>query len=612
MDSVSIPQVEIESNRLIKSTQSYDSLLETNGSKSVGDLLISKSNVQVQQYGGRGSIQSLSIRGFSSSQNQVNWNGLSVNSLTLGMFDLGGISSGSFDNMTLTKGSSSAQFGSGAVGGTIELGNSAEWDKGISIAVGTEQGSFGANMERYQIGYSNAKFNYNLLYTNEFVKNDYEFINHKKIGKPTEIQKHAEFWNTNIVQELHYRKGKYQLDWVTWLNGKKKNNPKLLTDGSPSQQSRADSTVRSVLKYSRRFKKSKLNLLYGYIGERFRYWDYKANIFTNYWINQQVGEVKYKYFFGKLTSEVKLRSEFQNVHNSNYNGSPNRNQNVISISNYYTINSKFKLIGIAGLQTSSSPVNHTPIGSLGYNWRMFNKQLLIKGNISNHYRYPSFNDLFWASGGNDELLAESGWSIEETFKFSGKKNKSRFIQLDLYYSRIKDWIQWVPNGSFWQPKNVKSVESMGLDASEQFTFSIGPMGISMRSSVSLTNTTVIESNDVNDPALGSQAIYIPKINANSGAEIKWKKAVLEYQLLYKGKRFTTFDNSERSALPAYFLSNVSLHRKSKFKTYALLSKAEVQNVFNQSYQVMSNYAMPGRAYYLTLVLYFNSKKPGKH
>ena len=58
---------------------------------SIAEVLQENSSIQVQEYGAKGSVQSLLIRGLTSSHTKVKWNGLQINSLTLGMFDFGGV-----------------------------------------------------------------------------------------------------------------------------------------------------------------------------------------------------------------------------------------------------------------------------------------------------------------------------------------------------------------------------------------------------------------------------------------------------------------------------------------------------------------------------------------
>lgn len=606
--SDSIPVVEMDYVRIAKSATQLDSLILISPNKSIGDVLLENSNVQIRQNGGTGSTQSLLIRGFSSSQNQVNWNGLPINSLTLGMFDLAGSSIGAFDELSLITGSAGVEYGGGAIGGVVDLKNTATWNKGLELSVGGVVGSFNSNMDRYKLAYSSNKFSYALLFINEFSKNDYEYINTQVIGRPLETQVHGEFWNSNLVQEVYYRSGKNKLKSVTWLQGRKKNTPKFLSSTSPSRKSTADSSVRQIITYTRILKKSILDVSYGYSGNGFNYWDYNDSIFTDYYVSEHFGLFKYRFDYKGLNIKVKSRIEQQSVINTRYKGIPERLQSFNTIFLKYNVEPLFNIYSVVGAQTSSTPNSLIPINCTGYKYMNKKQNLTIKGSTSSHFLYPSFNDLFWDAGGNTDLKPEEGWNAEQSFKLH-KNSKSLYIEF--YYSKINNWIQWAPNGSFWQPQNIKRVSSYGTEMIGKYDFSVKKVDFKIKTGIAYTRTTVTESEIVNDPSIGNQAAYIPFVNGNSSVTVSWNQCVFRYQLLYRGKQFTTVDNNEQTALDAYYMNNLSAWRNTKFKSHSFLIKGEIQNLFDQVYSVDRNYAMPGRAFYLTLLLNFNLHAPRK-
>ncbi len=606
VDTISV--VEVDYVHSLKSSTSFDSLIPTSSLKSIGDLLLESSNVQIKQFGGKGSTQSIQIRGFSSSQNQVNWNGLPINSLTLGMFDLAGSSVGSFDKLQLINGSSSVEYGGGAIGGVLDLKNTAHWNKGLDLSFGGSVGSFNANMDRYKFAYSNNRFSYSLLYINEFVKNDYDFINTQVLGKPQETQEHGEFWNTNLVQEVYYRKGNNKVKWVSWLNGRKKNTPKFLNANEASRKSTADSSFRNVLNYTRIIKNSILDISYGYSGSGFNYWDYNDSIFSDYFVSEHFVLAGYKFKYKKFRFRIKSRLERQSVVNSRYVGTPIRTQNFNTAFVNYSLKKGLLLSGVVGTQTSTRDKSLIPIGSLGYKYITSKKIMTLKGNISNHFRYPTFNNLFWDTGGNLELKPEKGWNIEHSFKL---EKKNHILKSEVYFSNVKDWIQWLPNGSFWVPLNVKAVRSYGADLNYKFNYRIKKVKLKLNSGIAYTKTTVTESIINNDPAIGNQVTYVPLINGNMSLAVEWEQFVLQYQTAYKGKQYTTVDNNERYALPAYFMNNISAWRLTKIKSYSFLVKGEIQNLLDAVYSVDQNYALPGRAFYLSILLNLNLHTPEK-
>lgn len=604
----SIPTVGIDYLDIAKSPTRLDSLILLSPDKSIGDVLLENTNVQIKQSGGRGAIQSLKIRGFSSSQNQVNWNGLPINNLTLGMFNFAGSSIGVFDELQLINGSSGVEYGAGAIGGVIDLKNKASWNKGINISFGGSLGSFNSNMDRYKFSYSSNKFSYGLMFMNEFVKNNYEFVNKEILNKPKETQEHAQFWNSNLVQELYYRKGKNKFKWVTWLQGRKKNIPKFLNANLQSEKSTADSSFRQIMSYTRVFKSSTFDASYGYTGKGFNYWDYNDSIFTDYTISEHFALLKYRFGFRKMKIRIKSRIERQSVINNRYKGTPKRTQSFNTIFAKYSVKPLFEIYTIIGGQTSTSPNSLIPIASVGYKFTNKKKYITIKGSTSNHFLYPSFDDLFWDAGGNNALNPEEGWNVEQSLKFQ-KNNFS--IYSEVYYSIINNWIQWSSNGAIWTPKNIKGVMSYGGELNLNYTIALKTVDFKIKTGLAFTRTTVTKSLIENDPAIGNQATYIPLINTNSSFIIAWNNFVLRYQMLYRGKQYTSVDNKERTALSAYFMNNISVWRKTKIKSYSFLVKGEVQNIFDTIYSVDRNYAMPGRAFYLTLLFNFNLPPPKK-
>ena len=73
---------------------------------------------------GNGGLSTISLRGTSASHTNVLWNGIPVNSPTLGQSDYSVFPSFLIDNVTVLKGSTSSLFGSGSIGGTVVMDNS--------------------------------------------------------------------------------------------------------------------------------------------------------------------------------------------------------------------------------------------------------------------------------------------------------------------------------------------------------------------------------------------------------------------------------------------------------------------------------------------------------
>ena len=65
-----------------------------------------------------------------------------------------------------------------------------------------------------------------------------------------------------------------------------------------------------------------------------------------------------------------------------------------------------------------------------------------------------------------------------------------------------------------------------------------------------------------------------------------------------GERFTTQDNSRR--LPSYALTDINGRFQLPVDGLRMAFKAEINNVFNRSYEMFESYPMPGRTFRLSL------------
>jgi len=93
---------------------------------------------------------------------------------------------------------------------------------------------------------------------------------------------------------------------------------------------------------------------------------------------------------------------------------------------------------------------------------------------------------------------------------------------------------------------------------------------------------------------GGQLPYIPW---NSGSFIlngEYSNWNWSYSCIYTGKRYDSSANTADSRESPYKTSDLSISREFKCKKTNLKLTAEINNIFNQQYEVVRNYPMPGR------------------
>ena len=147
-DTVSLEQVEVYAPALDRFAQgqklmNFDSkVLEAYSARSLGDLLQEKSPVFIRQYGA-GMLASPSFRGTSAGHTAIFWNGLPVNSPSLGQSDLSILPVEAIDQVQLHFGSSGALVGNEAIGGSLHLNSKSNFGKGFEGKISQTFGSFG-------------------------------------------------------------------------------------------------------------------------------------------------------------------------------------------------------------------------------------------------------------------------------------------------------------------------------------------------------------------------------------------------------------------------------------------------------------------------------------
>ena len=92
-------------------------------SRHLGEILAFQFPVYFRNYG-NGMLSGISMRGTSPSHVAVRWNGININSFSLGQADFSILPAIAFDDVKVHAGGGSARFGSGAFGGSVLLSSS--------------------------------------------------------------------------------------------------------------------------------------------------------------------------------------------------------------------------------------------------------------------------------------------------------------------------------------------------------------------------------------------------------------------------------------------------------------------------------------------------------
>ena len=214
----------------------------------------------------------------------------------------------------------------------------------------------------------------------------------------------------------------------------------------------------------------------------------------------------------------------------------------------------------------------------------------IKLNHSKNFRIPTFNDLYWTVGGNQNLKPEQSIQTElgQELYFKGFR-----IVGTVYHNAIRDLIQWKPYNDTWTPENIGNVKSYGAEFLLEATKEIGTHRVSLTSTYAYTVST--------NEDLNTQLTYVPFHKYNANLVYSHRRISLNYQYLFNGAVYTLNDNHTR--LEGYKVSNVGVSYS--FGKYHLSSIGlKSLNCWNERYQSVPSRPLPGRNFQANLILKF--------
>ena len=606
VDTVNVEAVSIKRSSC-KSVEELDSVVKENPFVFVTELLESNSLVQINHGGGKGALNTVSVRGLTSNHTNVLWNGININSLTLGAFNFGGVPSGVSDAMSLIKGNSASDVNQVSIGGAVVMQSELKWNIPLSYSIGSEIGSFGSLVSHSDVSFSKNKWVSRVKYSHSQAENDYGFQNFKKIGKPTEKQVNAAFYSKNLIISNGWRNKGKDLVFInhTWFGIRFSEIAPVYNYNTNPVAFTGDSIIRSSTSIKKAFNKLLISFDHGLNHQRYLYDDANYLIHTHYITN--VNQFRFKAKYSNTNWDILGFNEFQNQRatNNQYDKVQHRNLNLIKLNAIRSmLHKKLKVHG-AFVLNSVLKGETVPIWVMGYKYS--NKGLIFNGGGGSHFRVATFNDLYWPEGGNEDLKSERGWNIEQSIGYGKTVKKLEFnISTEFYYSIVSNWMQWTPSaGGLWSAQNLKKVLATGGSGVVDLKYAIENSKLELNCRYGYSRTTTLESDISNDPAIGAQALYVP-LNRNVNT-ITYSKKTLQIGVVNNniGRRYKTFDNIESQSIAPYILFDVFLRKEYRVDDNKLFTKVSILNLNNNSYEGVSNRPMPGRSVYFTFVINFN-------
>ncbi|AZB24471.1 TonB-dependent receptor [Chryseobacterium bernardetii] len=235
-------------------------------------------------------------------------------------------------------------------------------------------------------------------------------------------------------------------------------------------------------------------------------------------------------------------------------------------------------------------------------------ELTLRAFYKNIFRLPTFNDLYYTSVGNTFLNPEFTHQYDVGFTYQKKYDKSLikgiYAKVDGYYNKVTDKIVAIPTTNMfrWMMLNLGKVEIMGADVNLQTELMLGK--VKLRPLLAYTYQSAQDktiTKGFKETYYGEQIPYTPKHSGSFTLMADYKDWSFNYSTIYVGERYDgQQDNIRYNYIQPWYTHDLSVQRKLSLAGHPFKINLEMNNVFNQYYDVVLNYPMPGRNFRLTL------------
>jgi len=569
--------------------------------RNLGDLLIFNTPVAIKNYG-PGQLSTASFRGTSANHTAVLWNGLNINSASLGQTDFSTIPVIGFDQLSVQYGSAASVVGSDAVGGSILL-NSVAQPAGFSSYLS----QYGDRFRNYQLQ-TGAKYGFRLNdnwnFSGKTALNYNRMVNRFPVMErrryallPSRTIQHG------LVQDLFFRsKDEQELSAHIWLT---KNRLTL----SPQKIADRELTLTEAYRTMIRYQFKSWSVRSSWVRDVI---DYATGDYSNldHAVTDRFSGRVEKDLLWKLNSlgNIQIKNGAEWTH---YRARLTGYEKPLTTENRADIFALTRwqvtpvfLVSLNLRQAFITKYNPPVTPSIGAEYLLVkneNYNLKVKGSFGRSYRVPTLNERYWKALGNPDIRPESGWNREVGMEQKFDINQNSFTtSITAYYNRVKNWIYWNPLKNY-HVENLQEVLARGLE------FQAGWMRNSefLKSGTNIGYTYNRSSQEKIYDAyagdiVGKQLVFVPKHSGNLNAFVALGNTRLTSQIQTVGKRFTTFDNSQ--FFDGYLLANLLAEHTWSLGSVQINLQGQVNNITNAFYLNVRNNAMPGRSYAINLTL----------
>ena len=639
LDTLSLSEITITESRrkeVIRSQRLDGEMLQSLNSQSVADALRYFSGIQVKDFGGVGGIKTINIRSMGSHHVGVFYDGIQLGNAQNGQIDLGRYSLDNIEEINLYNGQKSNIFQSAkdfGSSGTIYIRTRRpRWsgNEKFHIMAQLKAGSFGLiNPEVVweQRLSDRISLSASASYTN--ANGEYDFRYRRlnldgSVAYDTTATRHnsdIEAFRAEVSAFGFLDKGQwcgkvYYYDSERGIPGAIVNN--VFRNGERQWDRNIFAQGSFEYSFSPRYQmKGSAKWAWDYM--RFLRDDPKELYINNNYYQQEaylsVANVFHVNSWWDLSASVDAQWNTMNADLNNFMY-PTRWSQYVSVATafkYKGLSAQASVLGTfiqdcvgndyVGGRSTTFRDEFTP--ALFLSWQPLSiSQWSVNGFVKKAFRMPTFNDLYYTEVGNKDLEPEYTWqySIGSEYKknFEHAIFKTFSIKGDAYYNKVTNKIVAYPAGQQfrWTMLNLGLVEIWGVELSAESVMKFGNVDGALR--LNYTYQKACDFTDRDDSYYGDQIPYIPLHSGSVAGRLSWRGWDLNYSFIYTGERYNAQENIPQNYEQPWYTHDASLVWNLPLKSVKCRVGLEVNNIFDQDYEVILNYPMPGRNYKVTL------------
>jgi outer membrane cobalamin receptor len=623
-------------------------MLEKLNTHSVADALRYFSGIQLKDYGGVGGIKTVNIRSMGTHHLGISYDGIQLGNAQNGQIDLGQFSLDNIEEVTLYNGQKSAIFQPAS-----DFGNAG------AIYIRTREPEFG----RKEKG-GRRKENTNLRFKTQYGSSDmfrFSTLWEQKLSETVSSSLSAGFLTSSGKYKFHYER-RYPNGQTAWDTTAVRNNGDIhaerieanvfgrINQGSWQVKGYLYNSARGIPGaivnnvWHRGERQQDLNTFVQAafdknIGEGFSTrWLAKYAYYNTHYVNKDTTQLpvdnRYKQqevylstanvleLLPNWSASLSYDFKWNKLNADTYNFAfPTRISNLVSLAtaiDYKHLKAQGSILAtfindrthrrgdFAGMDSKNSLSKFTPalfVNIYPFQGTFFSTRAYVKKS----FRMPTFNDLYYTDMGNANLVPESALQYDAGFALN-KHFESGLIRhaemhFDAYYNTIHDKIVAYPKGQQfrWTMLNLGKVHIKGIDVEAEADFRIGK-DLVATTRMQYTYQDARDVTDPNDSYYRHQIPYIPWHSGSAIVGLNYKDWDLNYSFIYAGERYDEQENIIYNHMEPWYTSDLSLCYRFYWNDVLFRAKLDVNNIFDQDYEVITNYPMPGRNFAFTLTI----------